>query len=998
MGARLTTSRYTAPGVYIGQLIRPGPGSLTADARVCNYIGQGSRLAQVQNQGVRRSFVFAESLVFPSSAPFEASLAFASNGVKSLPIRVFDSITGVELREDQWVFTKTGSAFTKVLITPSAFDPLASYTIDYQSTSRLVLDPVPIDDIRLIKSVGTTLDRPEFEDFSDFYIPFSFSGPSADTTNAIPSSFLTSIFPDAGNTGGGVSAIDTSASFNHDYNRFYQLTVTAIAGVSGTFTADFEWSSVRYSGGIGAEPPTPLHVSAIKPSFTADEAVPATQIQELEFGIKVALTFSGTNFAIGDQFYFNGVGPGLLEFDGRLTNTNQFTDFGAIGNVGAVLGTGSLGYSPDNIYTGTYNTNFQLEVTASAGSIGSRTVTFVWAQYGELIGATAVVTVDETVSNDFTLTNGIELSVNFGGANFTVGDTFDLAVKAPRIYYQAKDDRTYNITIGASTNPGADTGFVSGSFSTGTPEGGFGTWEANTNLLSGINQATGYFVLPDGVSLAARNAMRGNVNGTSFVVGDNFVGAVISEDFFDWSLTSKVEETRETSAFAVDVTGAVTGTPGTTYVILSNVYQTGSVSVEDENTATPISFLEIPGTRFLGFVTTPTDSVIVGYEFRGEEPDPGQLYYLTANYLRPAELYNVPTLVLDRDDGRLFLGPSEVDNHLFIMNELVFNNGAPGAYYTQPFDQDGDGVLATTDIDTALQAHEKVSRPSDLCLLSQFNSLSTALAVNIRANDPFEKREQMLWVGAPIGTPIGDVDTIDSLVFLARSTLQVPPQNPALGTRVLVSPTQATVSVVLDSGLTQTVTLDGSFVAGATSALVNSFADPSVTILRQNLTGFDTIQTYTDPENLILGGASITWMTDLGSSVFRFEEDITVHNSSEEFQLISATVQKHYVVKVVRRNMNDSLIAAVVPSAQAGIALVRSTLGEILIGLLGEGKIADYQTDAGNVRAFDIDSDIVVLRDTTSLTKYDFFFSFYIFSPIKRLFGLYAVNTSDFGA
>ena len=73
MGARLTTSRYTVPGVYIGQLIRPGPGNLNADARVCNYIGQGSRLAQIQNSAIRRSFVFDEDLTFPPSAPFETS-------------------------------------------------------------------------------------------------------------------------------------------------------------------------------------------------------------------------------------------------------------------------------------------------------------------------------------------------------------------------------------------------------------------------------------------------------------------------------------------------------------------------------------------------------------------------------------------------------------------------------------------------------------------------------------------------------------------------------------------------------------------------------------------------------------------------------------------------------------------------------------------------------------------------------------------------------------
>ena len=995
MGTRLVTTRYTQPGVYIGQLIRPGPGNLNADARICDYIGKGSTQAVGENLAVRRSFVFEEDLTFPTSAPFTASLTYTANGDQTSPVRIFDSVTGVELRSDEWIFTKTGDDFTGVQISQNAYDPLADYLIDYQSTSRAVLDPVPVQDLRKIKSVGTTQGRAQFEDFVDFVIPYTFAGPTADSGNSLTGSLLTSVFPDGANTGAGTVAIDSSASFNHDYNRFYQLEVTAIAGSSGTFTADFEWSAARYSGGLEALPPTPLHTTGTKPSFTADEASAPTLIQELELGVKVAISFSGTNFAIGDKFFFNGVGPGLIEFDGRLRNTNQFLEFSTISSTAA--GTGTLAYSTANDYNGTYNSKFRLEVTASSGAVGSRLVTFIWAQYGEVIGATSTVVVDEAVSNTFTLTQGVELTVDFGASNFTVGDTFDFDVYAPRTYYQAKDDREYELTIGAATNPGADTGFVSGDFSTGTPEGGFGSWEANVNLLSGASQETGFFTLPDGVSMAVRNAMRGNINGTSYVTGDSFIADVVSDNVFDWSLTQQVEETRETTSFVTDVTGAVTGTAGTTYIILDNEFETGSVLVTDEDSGTPISTIEITGTRFVAFVTTPTDSVRINYSFRGEEPAPGQLYYMTANFLRPLELYNVPTQVLDRDEGRLFLAPSETENHLFIMNELVFDNGAPGAYYTQILDQDGDGVITETDVGEALLAHEKVNRPTDLCVLSQFQSLSDSLAVNERANDPFERREQMLWVGAPIGTPIGDIDTEDSLVFLAKNTLQVNPQSVALGTRVMVSPTWATVSILLDNNIEQTVTLDGSFVAGAASALVNSFTDPSTTILRRNLSGFSTLQTYTEPENLILGNASITYLSDQGSSVFRFEEDITVHTTSEEFQLISATTQKQFVTRVVRREMDANLIGIVVPNAAAGIALIRSTLSGILLGLLGRGLLGDYQDEDGNVRDFDSSQDIVVLRDTSTLTKYDFFYAYWIKAPIKRLFGLFSVNTNDFG-
>jgi len=994
MAQRLTTTSYTAPGTYIGQLIKPSAGNLNGEARVCNFVGKGSRLAKGKNLGLRRSFVFGESLSLPTSAPYEATLLYYADGEKGLPARIFDSLTGVNLREDQWEFVKVGPNFVKIIINQSAYDPTAVYQIDYQSVSREVKDPIPVDNLRVIKLVGTTQDRSEFVNFTDFYVPFSFAGPTADSGNFIPSSFLTSTFADVGNTGGSALAIDGSASYEHNYNRFYEIEVTAISGISGSYTATLEWSARRYSGGKDALPPTPIHTTMTKPSFVADETIPASQVQDLELGIKVAITFNPTNFAVGDKFYFNGVGPGLLEFDGRFSNTNQFLKYGTISS--AVTGTGAISHAASSAYTGTYNCKFALEVTAASGLFGSRTVSFAWAQYGEVIGATSLGTVNETGSPDLTLTQGVKVTIDFGASNFVVGDTFDFEVKAPKIFYQALDDRVYKLTISTATTPGADAGVVTGAYSTGTPEGGFGSWSGSVNLLTGPSQETGYFLLPDGVSIAVRNAMRGNINGTSYAGGDLFEAAVTSLDMIDWSLTRKVTETREPTAVKIDVTGSVTGSAGTPYVILDTPYSTGTVSVIDDNTLVPLSFAEIPGTRFLALVSTPSSTISISYEFIGPEPAPGQLYFMTANFLRPAEYYNVPTRLLTREDGQNFLAPSEVYNHLYIMNEIAFDAGAPAVYVTQVYDLDGDGELTDTDFETALTAHEKNSRVTDLCVLSHISSLSKSLSVNERGNDPFQKREQMLWVGLPIGTPIGSVDVAGSLVYTARRTMQTSPESPALGTRVLLSPTRATRDIVLDSGITTTVILDGSFVAGATACLAGSFTDPGRSILKSKLPGFKTIQTYNDAENLLLGGASIVWMTNQGSGVYQFEEDITVHQSNgEEFQLISITVQKQNVTKIVRSSMNDQLIGVTTPSTKAAVGLIRATLGQILLGLQGRGVIADYQDDSGNVRKFDSSKDIIVIRDSSSLSKYDFFFGYFVKSVIKRLFGLYAVNTND---
>jgi hypothetical protein len=996
--ARLVTSRYTTPGVYIGQLITPKGGNLAADARVTDYIGRGSRLAVGRNLPIRRSFIFDETLTLPSIPPYETILAYPSDGTKDRPVRVFDSLTGRELRQDEWDFTKVGPYFQKVIISPQTFSPQAVYKIDYQSVSRNINDPLPVGDLRNIKALGNQPDRAQYKDFKDFYVPFSFVSPVADPANFLTDSILTSIFPDGSNLGAGTISQAMTSEFAHDYNRFYELEVVSVGGAPSSFNATFTWKARPYSGGLYAEPPVPLNLAAPAPTFNADETNPPSLEQELEHGIKVSIAFDlGTNFSVGDKFYFNGVGPGLIEFDGRLLNSNQYLLYGPV--VASLIGgsTGAVSHAADTDYSGDYNNKYRIECINAGGPFGARFATFVWAAYGETIGANGTFTINEGSSLDVSLSQGIKVSMSFGAGNYVIGDEFDFAILAPRTFYQAKDDRVLSLSISSATNPGADTGVVTGAYSTGTPEGGYGSWTANVNNLIGPSAEEGYFSVKDGLSLAVRNAIRGNINGTSYQASDEFVGSVSSTNQIDWSLTAKIEETRELAGVRTDVTGQITGTAGSLYVTLDNIYDVGSVEIKDSVTLLTVSHVEIPGTRFVQLMSMPVNTIIINYSYRGEEPAPGQLYYLTAEYLRPASLYNNPTLILDRQSGRDFLAPSESNNHLYIMNELAFANNAPACYYTQPQDGDGDGILNTTDVDAALTAHEGISRATDLCLLSLIDSLSASLAVNEKANDPFEKREQMLWVGMPIGTPIGDIDTQDSLVFTARRTLQTTPQSGARGTRVLVAPTQATMTLALDNGVTQSVTLDGSFVAGATSALVNSFADPATTILRKNLSGFDSIQVYTEPQNSILGNASITFMSNQGNSVYRFEEDVTVHSDDEEFQLISATIQKQYVTKVVRREMDSQLISVVLPSPAATIAFIRATLGAILIGILGRGIIANYQDEAGNPREFDSNADIVILRDTSSLTKYDFWYAFWIRTPLKRLFGLYAVNTNDFG-
>jgi hypothetical protein len=95
--------------------------------------------------------------------------------------------------------------------------------------------------------------------------------------------------------------------------------------------------------------------------------------------------------------------------------------------------------------------------------------------------------------------------------------------------------------------------------------------------------------------------------------------------------------------------------------------------------------------------------------------------------------------------------------------------------------------------------------------------------------------------------------------------------------------------------------------------------------------------------------------------------------------------------------MANSVIALIVPSAAAGVGIIKASLSAILLGLLGRGITGQYEDDQQNVRKFDPEADVVVFRDSADSTLYHMFYAYFLRFPIKRVFGLFTVNTNDFG-
>ena len=1242
MALQLVNTNYVMPGTVIGQIIIPTGGTLPGYVRKVAFVGRGSRLALSTNAGILRSFIYTNPLSFPSSAPYEAVLPFASNGDKDSPnVRLYKT-SGEEVRKDRWQFTKTGGVYTKVLIANDAFDPAASYYVDYQSTSRVVKDPVPVTDLREVIYLGNIIDQPMYEEYVDYYVETEVTAPVGDVGNTNPDPELQAPLADVGNTGEGSVIQATTSAFEHNYNRYYEVECVSASGNAPTRIATFKWKATPMSGGNTAMPPVPLQSLEPQPTFTINEANPTTLEQSLELGVKLGFAFgagmgidevqqvvfpnvpdegswtiefdgettaplafnanaaavqaalialtniqavtvtgnytigfditwtgadghrdvvqctlpagtlafgavaevatltllgggasaqadyfvftnqagasyavwldidaagipptgaaylavpvpnrimvsilstdantvvsaavfaaiSGTiaatsfvdnldgtltatqnvkgvtvdpvphdagdvgvgsigvavlpqgvnatpitptvttttpglpddNFDAGDKYAFNAWGPGLLEKDARYDNVNQFSlvsePVAAPGNTGVGC---SLSKAVDANFTADFNQNYKLKVIAVSGSqvLANRTATFVWSEYGEIGGNSSFIASEASIASLVqTLTHGVKIDINYGavvGDHFVIGDTFTIVAKAPKQLYQAKDDRNYKLAVSTASNPTVSSGYVSGTYVTNTPEGKFGTWEVTANKSGSL---LGRFIMPDNVILLARNANRGGAtNGNRNVAADVWTFSSVNHNMLDWSLTKKLSQQFEVTEVYMDVNGSVTGTPGNFYVIMTNPVIPGTPIVTKVSDGSPISFFEVStNVNVIGFVTKPTEAFVVQFENKGKEPDPGQFYYMTSKHLRPAEFYNTPIQVLEFDkEGRAFLAPMEPANHLAIMNEIVAKIKPFAAYYIQVKDSDDDGIYTNLDFGTGIEALKDKSDITDVVVLSNWGSLSDTLASNLIANDPFEKRPSLYWFGMPIGTPIGDTETPDSLVYIALKALQVYGDSPAHGTRILVAPTWATKTIRLFDNTEQLVTIDGSFVAGAVAVLNASFTDPSTDLLDKQVAGFDSVQTYSEKQMRILGNSGVLSLQDKGGGVFTCVEDITVDTFASDFQLINCMNQKHNVTYKVRIGMDAKVKGTVVPNGQAGVGLIQSFLSETLITLRSAQEIADWQDDNGNVRDFSPDLDIFVFRDKSDPTKYYFMYSYFTKFPMKRMWGTYAVNRS----
>ena len=639
----------------------------------------------------------------------------------------------------------------------------------------------------------------------------------------------------------------------------------------------------------------------------------------------------------------------------------------------------------------------------------TRTATICWAGYDEMPYTTGTLSLSEGTSTTYTnasLEAGITLTWTWGAfisdTYFVVGDTWTFTARPGRIYYHGKDDRVYTLAISASAAQA-----ISGSYTADTIEGGYGTWSA----VSADNGSDGLVDdLGDNLKFMIRNmgnaSAMGGVNATTrHAASDAHTFAATCDDLINWGIDVRVTETFTSSDVIYDAIGAVTGTGNTYYVVLEDTPTT--ILYCHDASDVDVSYSQVTGSAYVYFATNPISSTntsfSIKYQHRGKEPSPGAVYYMTGYRLRQSTEYDTPVLWQGLDACKDGLMPSSGTNDILIASEIGRDAGGDSfnEWYTcQVMDLDDDGTYQLSDYKRAIQGTTDTANITDIVVLNKFAAVPTAIQAVEDTNDPFyyPSKVRMLWVGMPANTSIGDEDTTDTLIYTAKHTLAVSGNSKNHGCLVLLGNTYATREIVLDDLSTKSITVDGSFIAAAAVAKQDSFSDVAETLLLKDLNGvFTTMQEFSDAQELSLGESNILYLHPITTNQQRFYESITTDSSAIDYNEISGTKQKHYMIRKITSGMATKMTGWVPPDTYSAVVVMRGFLAELISNEIASGAIAPYgsEQDPPTRRRINPSTDVAIYQDTTIKTDYYYVFWYNQRYPVKRTSGLFGVDSNE---
>lgn len=802
----------------------------------------------------------------------------------------------------------------------------------------------------------------------------------------------------AGGTSTATLAAGTQNNYNNEFVRGYRLQVLSIGGTAATGTITLTLAGISDNEYVLVNNGIEVSMFEFKRSggyvATTLAVAQATISSSITKVVTVDISASGDDDAAA-----------LVLSNSVNLDTNWAAGAAEVTATPTGGGSGAVGLLSDHLGVGGNNAMVTSDAVniAIVGMSGATALsaTLAWAGWDELPYTTGSITVNESTASSYTnvtIEKGIKLTVTWPAFNvdtpFVVGNTWSFTARPPIMYYGAKDDRSYDLEITSAL-----TKILAGTAAASTIEGGFNTWTAT----AADDGSGGKIDLNENVVWMARNigngfsASYGGAAPNRHTVGDTQVSSATCNDTIKWDINQRITETIASTAIRHDVLGVITGVPNSYYIVLDHTPVT-VLYVRNASTSADLSYSTVANSAYIYFTTNPGVNIEVYYEWIGQEPDPEQVYYITGTRLRQTAEYDQPVLWRSADTARDGLAPSTTTNDLLIESEIAGELGLSEWYTCQVRDRDQDGVYTTLDYKYAIAATENVADITDLCVLNKFDALGAALNSIKQCNDMynFPTKYRFGWFGMPVNTPLGNASTSGSTIYTAKNTLQVYGNDPSHGAHILIGNTWATRTILLDDLTEATVTLDGSFIAGAAMALQDSFSDVADDLLGKNLSGiFDTMEEFSDADELALGTNSITYLHKVGDGIFQFYEDVSVDTSALDYAQISGGKQKQRMTIIITTKLDERIRGYVPPDPLSGIVAIKSAIVSILANEASNGGIAPYGSEQNPpvIRVVNPDTDVKVFIDENIKTDYYFMFWFNLRYVMKRASGLFGVDS-----
>ena len=396
----------------------------------------------------------------------------------------------------------------------------------------------------------------------------------------------------------------------------------------------------------------------------------------------------------------------------------------------------------------------------------------------------------------------------------------------------------------------------------------------------------------------------------------------------------------------------------------------------------------------------------------GKRPAIGSAFYVTYDFTRPLTDYEVPMRWFSSESAIAQVGAPSAStaafNPLGIASQLCFENGAQFIYTVQVNDT-AEGNPTRAQVRAALDGAGTISGTTEIVVLDEPGTRLDVTVDEINhletQNSPLEKHPRRIFCGMLNNTPIGDRDTVNSIVGRATRTLQVSPNSPGRGRMFMIAPPQqqgVTRDLTFEDGTTARVPLNGTYLGAAVAAARTALSGPAETLTRKTITGFNTddiTSAWKPAERRAMAGNGVLVVTYDAGRFIMLDAMSTEGGGGglTAFQVDSTSYQKDIIVTKVNQAL-DANIVGVVPFDLATFLLdIKLVIQGVIAQEISRQTIGPYRDKStGTVRPIDLRVDIRVEQDADVPTQFNFSYFFNLRYPALRLFGQYSVDNPFF--